>query len=125
MTVMSRCWRYLFVGITLMTWPKAWPVGIGHCIVCYCFHCNVSTYAAALPHYLGTNVRAEKHVTAVNIGLKTSNDLYTCFRTDTYQMRTRALSYCKELGTCVGCLCMLFPKYAALSNRDYALCMVS
>ena len=37
-------------------------------------------------------------------------------------MRTRALHYCKVLGTCVGCLCMLFPKYAAVSNRD--LCVV-
>ena len=59
-----------------MTWPKTWPVGIDHCSVCYCFHCNVSTYmyAAALPHYLDTNVRAEKRVTAINIALKTSND---------------------------------------------------
>ena len=89
-----------------------------HCIVCYFSHCNVSTYAAALPQYLGTNVRAEKRVTAVNIGLKTSNDLYTCFRRETYPMRTRALNYCTELGTCVWCLCMLFPKYAAVSNRD-------
>jgi len=28
-------------------------------------------------------------------------------------MRTRDLHYCKELGTCVGCLCMLISKYAA------------
>ena len=79
-------------------------------------------YAAALPRYLDTNVRAEKYVTAIMIGLKTSNYLYTCFRNKTYQMRTRALQYCKVLGTCVGCLCMLFPKYAAVSNRD--LCVV-
>ena len=63
-------------------------------------------------------MRAEKRVTAINIRLKTSNDLYTCFRRETNQMRTRALNICKELGTCVGCLCMLFPKYAAVSNRD-------
>ena len=80
-------------------------------------------YAAALPHYLDTNVRDGKCVTAIKIGLKTSNDLYTCcFRRKTYEMRTRALHYCKVLGTCVGCLCMLFPKYAAISNRD--LCVV-
>ena len=80
-------------------------------------------YAAALPRYLDTNVRrAEKCVTAIMIGLKTSNDLYTCFWRKTYQMRTRALHYCKVLGTCVGCLCMLFPKYAVVSIRD--LCVV-
>jgi len=32
------------------------------------------------------------------------------------------LHYCKVLGTCVGCLCMLFPKYAVVSIRD--LCVV-
>ena len=26
--VMSSLWRYLFVGIALMTWPKSWPVGM-------------------------------------------------------------------------------------------------
>ena len=30
-TVMSSFWRYLFVGISLMTWPNTWPVGIDHC----------------------------------------------------------------------------------------------
>ena len=63
-------------------------------------------------------MRAGKHVTAINIGLKTSSDLYPSFRRETYQMRTSALNYCKELGMCVGCLCMLIPKYAAVSNRD-------
>ena len=32
-------------------------------------------------------------------------------------MRTLELHYCKERGTCVGCLCVLIPKYAA-SSRD-------
>ena len=41
-------WRYLFVDIALMTRPKTWPVGIGHCSVCYCFHCNVPTYMQPL-----------------------------------------------------------------------------
>ena len=63
-------------------------------------------------------MRAEKCVTAINVELKTSNDLYTCFRRETSQMRTRALHYRKELGTCVGCLRMLIPKYAAVPNRD-------
>ena len=39
-----------------------------------------------------------------------------------YQMHTRALHYYKVLDTCVGCLCMLFPKYAAVYNRY--LCVV-
>ena len=55
-------------------------------------------------------------MTAVNIGLKTSNDLYTCFRTKTNQMGTRGLQFCKELGTCVGCLFMLIPQYAVSSR---------
>ena len=116
-TVMSSFWRYLFVGRALMTWPKSWPVGIDHDSVCYCFHGNLSDYAADLRHYLDTNLRADKCVPAINIGLKTSNDLYTCLRRKTYQMRTRELPYTKELGTCVGCLRMLIPKYA-VSSRD-------
>ena len=32
-------------------------------------------------------------------------------------MRTLELHYCKERGTCVGCFCMLIPKYA-VSSRD-------
>ena len=32
-------------------------------------------------------------------------------------MRTLELHYCKERGTCVGCLGMLIPKYA-VSSRD-------
>ena len=46
-----------------------------------------------------------------------SNDLYTCLWRKTCQMRTLELHYCKERGTCVGCLGMLIPKYAA-SSRD-------
>ena len=45
---MSSFWRYLFVDIALMTRPQTWPVGIGHCSVCYCFHCNVPTYMQPL-----------------------------------------------------------------------------
>jgi len=45
-TVMSSFWRYLFVGIAFMIWPKTWPVCIHHCSVCYYFHGNVATYAA-------------------------------------------------------------------------------
>jgi len=71
-TVISSLWRYLFVGIALMTWPKTWPVGINHCSVCYWFHGNLSKYAADLRHYLDTNLRAEKCVPAINVGLKTS-----------------------------------------------------
>ena len=29
-TVMSNFWRYLFVGIALMAWPRTWPVGSYH-----------------------------------------------------------------------------------------------
>ena len=82
MTAMSRCWRYLFVGIALMARLKTWPVGIDHCSVCHCFHGNVSKYEADLRNYLDTNLRAEKCVIAINIGLKSSNDLYTCFKCD-------------------------------------------
>ena len=32
MTVMSSFWRYLFVGIALIVWPRTWPVGSYHCI---------------------------------------------------------------------------------------------
>ena len=74
---MSSFWHYLFFGIALKTWPKSWPVGTGHCSICYCFQGNIPTNAFDLRHYLDTNLRAEKRVTAVNIGLKTSNDLYT------------------------------------------------
>ena len=115
--VMSSLWRYLFVGIALMTWPKSWPVGTDHCSIWYCFQGNVSTYAFELRHYLDTNPRAEICVTAINMGLKTSNDLYTCLSRKTCQMRTLELHYCKERGTCIGCLCMLIPKYA-VSSRD-------
>ena len=75
-------WRYLFVGIALVAFPKTWPVGIDHCSVCDCFHSNVSKYEADLRYYLGTNLCAEKCVIAINIGLKSSNDLYTCFKCD-------------------------------------------
>ena len=61
-TVMSSFWRYQFVGISLMTWPKTWPVGIDHCSVGYCFHGNLSNYAADLRHYLDRKLRAEKCV---------------------------------------------------------------
>ena len=88
---MSSFWRYLFVGIAFKTWPKSWPVGTDHCSICYCFQDNIPTYAFDLRHYLDTNLRAEKRVTAVNIGLKTSNDLYTCLRRKTCQMRTLEL----------------------------------
>ena len=70
MTAMSRFWRYLFVGIALMALPMTWLVGIAHCSVCDCFHGNVSKYEAGLRYYLGTNLRAEKCVIALNIGLK-------------------------------------------------------
>jgi len=76
-TVMSSLWRYLFVGIALMTWPKTWPVGIDHCSVCYWFHGNLSKYAADLRHYLDTNLRAEKCVPAKHVGLKTLRMTYT------------------------------------------------
>ena len=92
-TVMSSFWRYLFVGIALMTWPKSWPVGTDHCSICYCFQGNVSTYAFDLHHDLDRNMRAEKCVTAINIRLKTSNELYTSFRRKTCQMRTLELHY--------------------------------
>ena len=77
MTVMSSFWRYLFVDIALMTWPKTWPVGIDHCCAGYCLHGNLAKYAADLYHYLDTNLRAEKCVPEINIGLKTSRILYT------------------------------------------------
>ena len=115
--VMSSLWRYLFVGIALMTWPKSWPVGTDHCSIWYCFQGNISTYAFELRHYLDTNPRADICVTAIHMGLKTSNDLYTCLWRKTCQMRTLELHYCKERGTCIGCLCMLIPKYA-VSSRD-------
>jgi hypothetical protein len=38
MTVMSSFWRYLFVGIALMVWPRTWPVGSYHCIARYWLH---------------------------------------------------------------------------------------
>ena len=82
MTAMSRFWRYLFVGIALMALPKTWLVGIDHCSVCDCFHGNVSKYEAGLHYYLGTNSCAEKCVITINIGRKSSNDLYTCFKCD-------------------------------------------
>ena len=82
MTAMSRCWRYLFVGIALMARLKTWTVGIDHCTVCDCFHGNLSKYEADLRIYLDTNLPAEKCVIAINIGLKSSNDLYTCFKCD-------------------------------------------
>ena len=64
-------------------------------------------------HYL----RAEKCVTAIHIGLKTSNDLYTCFKRKANQLRTRGLQFWKELGTYIGCLFVLRPKYV-VSSRD-------
>ena len=82
MTTMSRFWLSLFVGIALMALPKTWLVGIDHCSVCDCFHGNVSKYEAGLHYYLGTNSCAEKCVIAINIGRKSSNDLYTCFKCD-------------------------------------------
>jgi len=111
-------WRYLFVGIALVTWPKTWPVGIDPCNVGYCFHGNLAKYAADLCHYLDTNLRVEKCVPVINIGLKTSRLVSTLVLEGRHQMRTRDLRYCKELGTCVGFLCMLISKYS-LSSRDY------
>ena len=58
MTAMSRCWRYLFVGIALMARLNNWPVGIDHCSVYDCLHGNVSKYEAGLRNYLDTNLRA-------------------------------------------------------------------
>ena len=40
MTVMSSFWRYLFVGIALMVWPRTWPVGSYHCVARYWLHGN-------------------------------------------------------------------------------------
>ena len=41
MTVMSCFWRYLFVGIALMIWPRtSWPVGSYHCVARYWLHGN-------------------------------------------------------------------------------------
>ena len=98
---MSSFWRYLFIGIALMTWPKTWPVGIDHCCVCYCFHGNVSKYAADLRHYLDTNQRAEKYVTAINISLKTSIDLYNCLRSVCVRACVRAcLRACVRVCVC-------------------------
>ena len=51
-TVMSSFWRYLFIGIALLTCSKTWPVGIDLCSICYYFHGNVSPDAADLLHYL-------------------------------------------------------------------------
>ena len=76
--LMSSLWCYLLVGIALITWPKSWPVGTDHCSICYCFQGNASTYTFDLRHYLDTNLRAEKCVTAINMALKISNDLNTC-----------------------------------------------
>jgi len=76
-TVMSGFWRYLFVGIALMTWPNTGHVGIDHCSVCYCLPGNFSKYAADLRHYVDTNLRAEKCVPALTIGLKTSTMIAT------------------------------------------------
>ena len=39
-TVISSFWRYLFVRIALMAWPRTWPVGSYHCIACYWLHGN-------------------------------------------------------------------------------------
>ena len=75
---MSSFSRYLLVGIALKTWPKSWPVGTDHGSICYCFQGNVPTYVFDLNHNLDINLRAEKRVTAINIGLKISSDLYTC-----------------------------------------------
>ena len=75
---MSSFCRYLFVGIALFTCSKTSPVDIDHCSVCHYFHGSVSKYAADLLHYLDINLRAKNCVTAINIGLKKSNDLYTC-----------------------------------------------
>ena len=63
-----------------MALPKTWPVCIDHCSVCDCFHGYVSKYEAGLRNYLGTNLRPEKCVIAINIGLKSSNDFYTCYK---------------------------------------------
>ena len=38
---------------------------------------SIPQMEAGLSHYLDTNLRAEYCVIAINIGLKTSNDLYT------------------------------------------------
>jgi hypothetical protein len=107
MNAMSKCWRYLFVGRALMAWPNTWTVGIYLCSVCNCFHGNVSKYEAGLRYTLDKKLRAEKCVIAINIGLKSSNNLYTCFRRKANQMWPRELNNCKELGTWVGCLSML------------------
>ena len=70
---------------------------------------------------LDTNLRAKKCVIAINIGLKTSNDLYTCFRRKTNQLCsylcTRDLHNNKCLAYSCLCLCMLLPKHN-VSSRD-------
>ena len=53
---------------------------------------------AGLRHYLGTNLRAEYSVIAIKTGLKTSNDLYTCFRRKTKQLCTHGVHYKKAPG---------------------------
>jgi len=116
-TVMSSLWRYLFVGIADMTWPKTWPVGIDHCSQGYCFDgnfCEICSRPLSLPRYK----YACREVCACNKHWSETitNDIYTCLRRKTYQMRTRDLHYCKELGTCVGCLRVLISKYAVSSQ---------
>ena len=75
---------------------------------------NICIRTPSLPRYKST---CQICVTAIHMGLKTSNDLYTCLWRKTCQMRTLELHYCKERGTCIGCLRMLIPKYA-VSSRD-------
>ena len=75
-------------GVTCLSALRSWHcqrpgllalITVAYVIV---FHSNVSKYEADLRYYLGTNLCAEKCVIAINIGLKSSNDLYTCFKCD-------------------------------------------
>ena len=61
MTVMSSFWRYLFVGIALIVWPRTWPVGSYHCIrtLLIAWQWAMPQKEADLRHYLHTSVLAE------------------------------------------------------------------
>ena len=114
MTAMSTFWR-------LPVWRYT-----AHCMAndLACWHLSLlhPIDSMAMPqteagrrHYLAIYLRAEYCVIAITIGIKTSNDLYTCFRSKknncvlvTYTTRKR-LAY--------GCLCMLIPKHT-VSSRD-------
>ena len=122
----------LSVGVTCLSAERSWHgqipglLGIYLCSVCNCFHGNVSKYEAGLRYTLDKKLRSEKCVIAINIGLKSSNNLYTCFRRKANQMWPRELNNCKSLGTWVGCLSMLLANLNMLFPVEIsALCLVS